>query len=206
MSPPSNVFNDDNFPTYDFCRGIPHNEGGIPLLAVLTNTVTLPPLGSLPQEAVIVDVGQNKIAYIPAAIILVHLRLLAQFSLSPSLPLTHHAASFVFWCAQLCDVSYSVDFDLWRHFDVMEKELKVYQYLHNHQLFDSTPVSYGSYAIPDQCWAAMIWTDGEEGADRSGKCGFSPQEIPKLSSTERALIVRFEGLNDTISYQITQSD
>ncbi len=95
VSPHYHLYDDDNPPIYDFCA--PHNEGGVPLLAVLTSlllpdvvvdTITqLPPLinplkmrssslstrsqGSLAQDAVIFDVGQTqdlKIASLPAAV------------------------------------------------------------------------------------------------------------------------------------------
>ncbi|PBK97437.1 hypothetical protein ARMGADRAFT_1009452 [Armillaria gallica] len=44
----------------------------------------------------------------------------------------------------------------------MKKELKAYQYLYSHQLFDITPAYYGAFAMPDQYWAAIILADGGE--------------------------------------------
>ena len=95
MSPHYHLYDDDNSPIYDFCA--PHNEGGLPLLAVLTSlllpdvvvdTITqLPPLinplkmrssshstkshDGLAQDAVIFEAGQTqdlRITSLPAAV------------------------------------------------------------------------------------------------------------------------------------------
>ncbi|KAK0464308.1 uncharacterized protein EV420DRAFT_1036404 [Desarmillaria tabescens] len=78
-----------------------------------------------------------------------------------------------------------------RHFDVMKKEIKAYQYLHSHQLFDITPAYYGAFAMPDQFWAAIILANGGENEcfkDRSWeRAGFSPHELKVIWNHCKAL-------------------
>ncbi|PBK75067.1 hypothetical protein ARMSODRAFT_951133 [Armillaria solidipes] len=68
-----------------------------------------------------------------------------------------------------------------RHFDVMKKELKAYQYLYSHQLFNITPAYYGAFAMPDQYWAAIILADGGESGRFVGcswkDAGLNPHEL-----------------------------
>ncbi|PBK97464.1 hypothetical protein ARMGADRAFT_639858 [Armillaria gallica] len=49
-----------------------------------------------------------------------------------------------------------------RHLDVMENELKAYEYIYRHQLYDITLTYYGMFAMPDQSWGAIILADGGE--------------------------------------------
>ncbi|KAK0244010.1 hypothetical protein EDD85DRAFT_183273 [Armillaria nabsnona] len=68
-----------------------------------------------------------------------------------------------------------------RHFDVMKRELKAYQYLYSHQLFDITPTYYGAFAMPEQYWAVIILADGGDSGrfvDCSWKdTGLNPHEL-----------------------------
>ncbi|KAK0464295.1 kinase-like domain-containing protein [Desarmillaria tabescens] len=75
-----------------------------------------------------------------------------------------------------------------RHFDVMKKELKAYQYLQSRQLFDVAPAYYGTFTMPDQYWAAMIMADGGESVGCSWKdAGLNPRELKVIWNHCKAL-------------------
>lgn len=42
----------------------------------------------------------------------------------------------------------------------MKNELKAYEYIYRHQLYNITPTYYGTFALPDQAWGTIILADG----------------------------------------------
>ncbi len=67
------------------------------------------------------------------------------------------------------------------HFDLMKTEIKAYQYIYSRQLFDITPAYYGTFAMRDQYWAAIILADGGESGSFMDclweDAGFNPHEL-----------------------------
>ncbi|SJL07696.1 uncharacterized protein ARMOST_11046 [Armillaria ostoyae] len=77
------------------------------------------------------------------------------------------------------------------HFDVMKTEIKAYQYIYSRQLFDITPAYYGTFAMSDQYWAAIILADGGESGSFMDclweEAGFNPHELNVIWNHFQAL-------------------